>query len=288
LRKNPLNPPEWCVEDDGLFTPEVGDWAEEKYRLLWCYADLFATSMKKKWDERCYMDLFSGSGYARIRGTKRIVQSSPLLALQVTDPFDRYIFCDSDPDCISSLKERVSRLNLQSKCYYKNCDANKSYADIISDLPAYSKEHTVLAFCFIDPFKPNDIKFSTIRHLSTRYVDFLINIPAGEFRRNEDTYTSRSSSIIADYLGIDSWRKTRSKGDPMVPFDLFVADMFDLQMKALKYKFSGLTDYKMVRSTEKNLPLYRLVLYSRHKLGDRFWKDVKKYCDPQRHLFEGL
>jgi len=286
LRRISGRPPELTVADDSLFTPEVVDWAEDKYRLLWCYADLFATSMKKKWDERCYIDLFSGSGHAKIQGTRRIVQSSPLLALQVSDPFDRYIFCDSSAECISSLKERASRLKLQSRCYFENCDANESCADIISNLPAYCREHRVLTFCFIDPFKPSDIKFSTIRRLSKRYVDFLINIPAGEFRRNEGIYCSKRSRIVADYLGIDSWREVRSKGDPALPFDLFIADTFDSQMKTLGYKFGGLTEYKMVRSTEKHLPLYKLVLHSRHELGDQFWREVKKYSDPQRQLFE--
>ena len=79
-RKN-ISVPDITVSDDGLYTPEIGDWADKKYRLLWHYANLFATSMKKKWDKRVFIDLFSGSGYARIRGTTRVVQTSSLLAL---------------------------------------------------------------------------------------------------------------------------------------------------------------------------------------------------------------
>lgn len=41
--------------DDGLSTPIVGDWAEEEYRLVECYAQIFATSMKRKWDARVYV-----------------------------------------------------------------------------------------------------------------------------------------------------------------------------------------------------------------------------------------
>lgn len=76
-RKNSIVP-DITVNDDGLYTPKIGDWAEKKYRLLWHYANLFATSMKKKWDQRVFIDLFSGSGHARIRGTNRIVQTSSL------------------------------------------------------------------------------------------------------------------------------------------------------------------------------------------------------------------
>jgi hypothetical protein len=36
------------IEDDGLICPEVGSWAEEKYRLLSLYDELFSTGMKDK------------------------------------------------------------------------------------------------------------------------------------------------------------------------------------------------------------------------------------------------
>jgi hypothetical protein len=52
------------VEDDGLECPPVGAWAEEKYRLVSLYDELFATGMKDKWDERVYIDLYAGAGFA--------------------------------------------------------------------------------------------------------------------------------------------------------------------------------------------------------------------------------
>ena len=69
------------LEDDGLATPEVGRWAETKYRIVGLYNYLFSTGMKKKWDCRVYIDLFAGEGRSRIEGTKHIVPASPLLAL---------------------------------------------------------------------------------------------------------------------------------------------------------------------------------------------------------------
>ena len=40
--------------NDGLPCPEVRRWAETKYRLLGLYDELFATGMKRKWDQRIY------------------------------------------------------------------------------------------------------------------------------------------------------------------------------------------------------------------------------------------
>src|ERR1035441_6193707 len=79
-----------CVDDDGLMTPEVGGWAETKYRLLALYDELFSTGMKNKWDQRVYLDLYAGAGYSRIQGTSKFLKASPIIALTVTHPFDKY------------------------------------------------------------------------------------------------------------------------------------------------------------------------------------------------------
>jgi hypothetical protein len=43
---------------------------------------------------------------------------------------------------------------------------------------------------------------------------------------------------------------------------------------------------KKVRSDEKNLPLYRLALFSRNPRAYDFWDEVLKYSTSQRTLFE--
>ena len=45
------------LEDDGLYTPTVGNWSDVKYRLISNYAEMFSTSMRRKWDGRVYIDL---------------------------------------------------------------------------------------------------------------------------------------------------------------------------------------------------------------------------------------
>src|SRR6266481_8308703 len=105
-------------EEDGLITPEVGAWAETKYGIVELYGELFSTGMKYKWDTRVYIDLYSGAGQSRIRGTSRLVYGSPLLALQVPDPFDKYIFCDEDGELMEALKKRTKRLKPDIDAYF--------------------------------------------------------------------------------------------------------------------------------------------------------------------------
>jgi hypothetical protein len=74
-------PEKFTVEDDGLICPPVRKWAEEKYRLLFLYDELFASGMKYKWDRRVYIDLYAGAGYNKIQDTETILKGSPTRCL---------------------------------------------------------------------------------------------------------------------------------------------------------------------------------------------------------------
>ena len=93
-----------AVSDDGLPAPEVGQWSLEKYQLVKIYATIFARSMKHKWQHRIYIDLFAGAGRSTIRDTDLTVESSPMIALRVPDPFTHHIFCEQDDIRIAALE----------------------------------------------------------------------------------------------------------------------------------------------------------------------------------------
>jgi three-Cys-motif partner protein len=286
MSPSPLEIP--TLEDDGLLTPEVGDWTEDKYRLVNLYANLFTTSMRRKWEELVYIDLFAGAGRAKIRGAERIVPASPLLALSVDPRFDRQIFCEADPKRMMALQERVRREFPEVDARFVPGDVNKNVAAISAHLPQIRRGKRVLTFCFVDPYSLKNLRFETISALADWYVDFLVLIPSGyDATRNEGIYLSRENRTIDRFLGRAGWReewataKTAGK-----TFDQFMTDTFAESMKTLGYRYEGFHYSHLVRSTEKKLRLYRLVLFSRHELGEKFWKQAQKSATPQRSLFD--
>ena len=98
------------LEDDELYTPLIKDHSLEKIRLHNYYVRLFSTGMKNKWRQRAYLGLYSGPGRARMK-TGEIVATTAISALQVPDPFTKYIFVDNNPKCIETLKARVRALD---------------------------------------------------------------------------------------------------------------------------------------------------------------------------------
>ena len=277
--QNDEEPRAW---DDGLVCPEVGGWAEEKHRLVSLYATLFSSGMKEKWNNRIYVELYAGAGYSRVRGTSKFIVGSPILALSVKDPFDKYIFCEEDPEKLRDLKFRVVRTAPTAKAVYVLGDCNKVVAEILAEIPAGSSTNTVLSLCFADPFDIG-LKFETIRSLSSRYVDFLLLLALGmDANRNYEQYLKEDAVKIDEFLGSSSWRDRWSTAQwDAIKFTRFLADEFTKSMATLGYIPPPFYSMKEVRSYEKNLPLYRLALFSRNERAYKFWDQVLKYSTDQ-------
>jgi three-Cys-motif partner protein len=266
----------------------VGDWAELKYRLLFHYANMFASSMKEKWDRRVYVDLFACAGRAEVKGTTRTVLTSPLLAMSVDVPFDRYILCEANGPCLDALRARTDASFRSRDIRFVAGDCNDNVDEIIRAMPPIGPGATMLAFCFVDPCKVRHLKFETIRRLAAMYVDFLVLIPTGmDINRNPDVYLREDSTDLDDFLGTRDWRfpvmAARRKDESV---GLAVGRVFEAQMKALRYTHGGIDDSVLVRYSPKNVPLYRLGFFSRHQLGGKFWKEAKRAGNPQGCLFQ--
>ena len=275
-------------DDDELACLDVGRWAEDKYRLVQLYDQLFTTGMKNKWDIRVYIDLYAGPGISRIRTTDRLLLASPLLALGVADPFDRYIFCENDSSRLSALEKRVNQLFPDADVRFVCGDCNDKVEEICGHIPSSSKEHRVLSFCFIDPFDIS-IRFSTVRRLSSYYMDFLFLLALHmDANRNLDHYLNPDNSKIEGFLDLPGWRERwRIAEGGGTSFPRYLAEEYSRQMEELGYLPVPWHKMKQVRSDEKNIPLYRLTLFSRHSLAYQFWDEVLRYSTDQRTLFEG-
>jgi three-Cys-motif partner protein len=273
------------IENDGLQIPDVGAWAKEKYCLVQTYCSMFTQSMQPpKWQSLVYIDLFAGAGYAKIRETSEIVPTSALLSLGIQKQFNRYIFCDIDCDNNAALQARVKRLFPEVDAHFICCDVNESVPEILSHIPKANRDFKVLAFCFVDPFKLDNLAFSTIEKLSTYFMDFLVLVPTDmDANRNVSPYTAPTNNVVAKFIGKNEWRD-RWNGTQKKQFGLFVLDEFSAHMQELKYKPQE--DSVLIRNYQKNAPLYRLAFYSRHDIAKKFWKETKKYNNPQTSLFD--
>jgi three-Cys-motif partner protein len=267
---------------DNLALPEVGAWTEDKHRLISVYAALFSKGMKKKWGKRVYVELYAGAGYSRIRGTQKIILGSPLRALAAEQPFDKYVFCEAIPKNLEALKTRVSFHFPAANVAYVDGDCDEKVADILDQIPQGSKGNTVLTLCFADPFDIG-LKFGTIKALSDRFVDFLVLLAVySDANRAYKRYVMEDALKVDEFLGSKTWRERwRTAEANGVAFPKFLAEEFASSMETLNYLPTPIHQMKRVRSDDRNLPLYYIALFSRHKLAHDFWDDALKYGTDQ-------
>ncbi len=273
------------MEDDGLIIEEVGPWSTEKYSLIGNYAAIFATGMKRKWDCRVYLDLFSGPGLARNRDTSKLVAASPLRALGIRDKFDRYIFCESNVEKMDALGRRVERLFPEIDVRYIPGDVNSCVEKIVVSVPKGSSDYKVLTFCLVDPYSLENLAFDTIKQISNLYVDFLVLIPSYmDANRNVETYLSSGNAIVDRFLGISSWRNDWKEIDQRRwTFGFFILNQFASSMEVLGFKMCDKEDIHLARN-KRNAPLYHLAFFCRHERGLDFFKKAKKASSSQ-HTF---
>jgi three-Cys-motif partner protein len=266
------------LDDDGLATPEVGAWAEQKYQLVRYYADIFTRAMSRRW-RLIYADIFAGAGHARLRGSRRIIPASPILVLDLPTPFTRYIYGELDDNKATALEQRAKNHVPDRDVKVIRGDTNANVETIASYIPQQS-----LTFCFADPFKLENLRFASIRTLAeARRVDFLVLLASGmDANRNEAEYAKPANRTVELFTGTPDWRARWPHRS--LRFGDFVADEFGQAMKRLGYRYGGLPATKVITNT-KNAPLYRLAFFSRHELGMKFWDDSVRYTDPQSTLF---
>lgn len=104
-----------CTEpdEDGLPVQCVGAWTRDKHDILRRYVAATRATRAKYLPPNpggaAFIDLFAGPGRARVRGTKEVIDGSPLIAMgHVEHPFGKLVLCEADPENVAALRRRTA------------------------------------------------------------------------------------------------------------------------------------------------------------------------------------
>lgn len=272
-------------EDDGLTMRESGRWVAEKLDYLKRYIDVFETSMRNKWPRRCYIDLFAGPGKCRCRETGAIHLGSPLLALSSEYPFTDYVFVDSDPATIDTLKQRCQASPYFGRIQFIVGDANQSAAQVVQYLQGIPS----LNLAFLDP-EGLELHWNTVAMLARiSRLDLIIHYSQMGLSRLMPVEIGNPMATIVDkFFGDDQWRAIYlrySQGEEQF-LHRQLMDHYKRKLLGLGYqKTRDVGDEPLMRNA-KNAPPYRLLFASKHPLGHDFWrKVVGRDVHGQKRLF---
>jgi len=262
---------------DGYAIRCVGRWAEDKYFYVRKYLDMFSTAMKNEWKGNLYyVDLFAGCGKCRVRDSGEEIDGSALMSVNVRFPFKRYFFVDSNHEALDALKERIKGSDLFDRVSLIPGDCNEKIEEIVREIP----QKGCLCLAFVDP-TGLQIKFETIKKLTEgRRVDLIVTFPEGmAIKRNLGEFLKQEHSLLDDFMGDTSWREEYRRELANLPPTRrgkgFV-DLYRERLKGIGYIEikSAYEDEVLIRSSMKKLPLYYLLLASRHSLAHQFWSKI--------------
>ena len=267
--------------NDGLPMRSAGSWAAKKLDYLARYIDVFEKSMRKKWVTRNYIDLMAGPGKDRIRGSGAVLLGSPLQALTTSHPFTGYFFVDLLEENTTTLRQRCTASPHQNLVSIHTGDCNVLVDDIVARIRP--KDRVSLNLAFLDP-EGFELKWATVVKLaSLRRMDLIINYPQGGLNRYlRQAYDSKATTSVDLFFGGREWRnlyeksqtKQTSVGIHRLLIDHYRDNLVKLGYTEVFRGDEGIEDEPLIRNTQRNAPLYRLLFASKHNLGHQFWRKV--------------
>ncbi len=244
----------------------------------------------KSWRQRNYIDLFSGPGKCIVRGTDECLLGSPLLALVTQYPFTDYYFSDLDQQNIDALCTRSTKSSIPRD--HIRCltgDANEIVKNVVHEIEQVDKVFlqgvgSCLNLAVLDP-EGLELAWATVEALGKmRTMDLIIHYSQNGLTRNVDKYVdSNEDSVIDRFFGGRDWRDVYKKtllrkgpsGVHRVLIDHYKSKLAKLGYVAINDRQQTVAE-PLIRNTEKNAPLYRLIFASKHSLGNRIWNEVTK------------
>ena len=170
--------------------PVVGPWAKDKLEALQRYLDYYTKVLKNQPWRTIYVDAFAGGGRAIIRAAPspdlaplidenqadaeqvELIKGSPRVALDLANPFTRYVFIE--PDAARSAELEALRVEY-AKSRHIDCRHESAAAGIDWLVAQNISRRTHRGIAFLDPFGAG-LDWRTIQRLAnTGLFEVVIN-----------------------------------------------------------------------------------------------------------------
>lgn len=170
--------------------PFGGEHTRRKLDVVEKYLAAYVTVMKKQSFRLFYVDGFAGSGGSQPKSemidddpvlfpASHVVEGSPLRALGVDPPFDKYIFIEKSAENVASLNKVCAQFSGRSIDIWQG-DANARLREFCAHLKRSRIDRAVV---FLDPFGLS-VEWETICELaSTEKVDLWYLVPVDGMSR---------------------------------------------------------------------------------------------------------
>ncbi|MFE1748668.1 three-Cys-motif partner protein TcmP [Coleofasciculus sp. H7-2] len=275
-----------------------GNWTTDKLERVRKYLKAYTTIMRnQKFKQYMYIDAFAGTGWLTLKqneqseqqsqlslftGTfeeesKKNLQGSARIALQVNPEFTKYIFVERDKKRFEELE--TLKLDFPNRdILLKNSDANLFIREICDSQNWLEKSER--AVLFLDPYGMQ-VPWQTVEAIArTQAIDlwylFPIGIALNRLLKKDGKINDSCRKKIDIIIGTDDWynlfyaeeRRVGLFGEETVIVKKANFDSLKSYfIERLKTIFAGVADNPRLLFTSKNNPLYLLCFASSNQRG---------------------
>lgn len=273
---------ELVTGDDGMLVEDVGSWAKEKHKRLVTYIDISRGVRNKfigpKNAGATYIDLFCGTGRARVRRTGEFIDGSCVAAwkksVEGKAPFSKVYIADADPVRLKLAEDRLKTLSAPVVAIHGK--ASETVGKIANQLRL-----DALHFAFVDPFNIGAFEFQIMERLSKfKRMDVLVHVNKMDMQRNLHRNIMSELSAFDDFA--PGWRDVVNTGQPQKGIRREVFEYWQKKVASAGFPTSSEVEMKLITG-DQGQHLYWLLLAAKHELAHKFWGAAAK--DNQRDLF---
>ncbi len=280
-----------------------GDWTVEKLERIRKYLAAYVTALKKKNFQTFYVDAFAGTGYNKVKvqqdstqlemvfselteqETKKFVEGSARIALQIQPPFNKYIFIEKSQSRFAELEKLKTEFpERASSLAFVNEDANIYIKKFCNGMR--NNERAVI---FLDPFGMQ-VSWGTIQAIaSTKKVDLWYLFPMGmgvnRMLKRDGNINEEWRRLLDEIFGTPSWYNTFYQpnpqlnmfgGDPGVIKDANEDSIKNYVIARLQTAFPQVAKNPLVLRNSKGSPLYLLCFAAENPLALKIAGDILK------------
>jgi three-Cys-motif partner protein len=274
----------------------VGPWAKEKLEALERYLDFYTKVLKNQRWRTIYVDAFAGGGRALVRAEpaqgnesiplfepepvsdvdrSELIDGSPRVALNVANPFSRYVFIENDPVRCDELEAVKIEFETERQIDILLANAADGIA-WVTDKPISKATHRGVAF--LDPFGAN-LEWTSIEKLAATgifevVVNFALSMAIQRMLPNSGVIPDAWAKTLDAYFGSRAWFEEvyRERNGGLFNTSGFekredYADrLLQLYRARLKTSFGHVSTPRMIRNS-KGAPLYYLLWAGPHSKG---------------------
>lgn len=258
--------PDYLESSDGLPARRSGSWATKKHHYLRRYCDITTKAVRNKFPGGIvYLDVMAGPGRCVEEKTGAEFHGSPFVALDCD--FSRYWFVEEDPGLFEALSNRLANHPKRERIIL----TNQSWTELALT-GAFAFDARKLVIAFVDPTGISQMPWPAVQALlRLPRVDVLATI---QYRLaivwNVPQYkrAAHQNTVLDKFLDSPLWRDWPEQD--ATEFGRMAIDTFIAKVGEEGFK------------TSRQIPvgegqaLYRLALFSRSDLADRFWRETVK------------